>query len=123
MLRNVCGSVGIFAVSAQVRSWLRSVLTARRAARSAAAALVVVLTGCTVGPDFLPPDPRLPVGTYNGEPAPPDSWLLQPPDPNWWAVFRDPVLTDLERRVAAENLDVQTATIRLAESRFQRGVA
>src|SRR5262249_42577381 len=38
-------------------------------------------------------------------------------------MFRDPILTDLERRVAAENLDVQTATIRLAESRFQRGVA
>jgi NodT family efflux transporter outer membrane factor (OMF) lipoprotein len=38
-------------------------------------------------------------------------------------VFRDPILTDLERRVAAANLDVRTATIRLAESRFQRGVA
>jgi outer membrane protein TolC len=60
--------------------------------------------------------------SYAGEPAT-DPWLQQPPDPIWWAVFRDPVLTDLERRVAAENLDVQTATIRLAESRFQRGVA
>jgi outer membrane protein TolC len=37
-------------------------------------------------------------------------------------VFRDPILTNLERRVAAENLDVLTATVRLAESRFQRGV-
>jgi NodT family efflux transporter outer membrane factor (OMF) lipoprotein len=37
-------------------------------------------------------------------------------------VFRDPILTDLERRIAAENLDVQTATIRLAESRLRRGV-
>ena len=33
------------------------------------------------------------------------------------------MLTRLESRVAAANLDVQTATIRLAESRFQRGVA
>ena len=38
------------------------------------------------------------------------------------AVFRDPILTDLERRVAEANLDVRTATIRLAQSRFQRGV-
>ena len=33
------------------------------------------------------------------------------------------MLTELEARVAAANLDVKTATIRLAESRFQRGVA
>jgi outer membrane protein TolC len=76
----------------------------------------------TFGPDFIPPDSRLPADSYAGEPAT-DPWLQQPPDPIWWAMFRDPVLTDLERRVAAENLDVQTATIRLAESRFQRGVA
>ena len=51
-----------------------------------------------------------------------DARLPPPTDPAWWAVFRDPVLTDLERRVADANLDVRTATIRLAESRFQRGV-
>ena len=45
------------------------------------------------------------------------------PSPTWWSAFRDPVLTELEARVAAANLDVKTATIRLAESRFQRGVA
>jgi NodT family efflux transporter outer membrane factor (OMF) lipoprotein len=38
-------------------------------------------------------------------------------------VGRDPILTDLERRVADANLDVRTATIRLAQSRFQRGAA
>src|SRR5215475_8581233 len=91
-----------------------------RIGRFAPAALAVALAGCAFGPDFVPPAPQLPSGSYTGEPA--DPWLQQPPDPNWWSVFRDPILTDLERRVAAENLDVQTATIRLAESRFQRGV-
>jgi NodT family efflux transporter outer membrane factor (OMF) lipoprotein len=86
------------------------------------AAVTVVLAGCTVGPDFVPPNPRLPAGTHTGEPVT-DPRLQQSPDPSWWAVFHDPVLTDLERRVAGENLDVLTATIRLAESRFQRGVA
>jgi NodT family efflux transporter outer membrane factor (OMF) lipoprotein len=94
-----------------------------RIARFAVAALMAALTGCTFGPDFVPPQPQLPAGSYEGEPAIVDPWLQQPPDPNWWAVFRDPILTDLERRVAAENLDVQTVTVRLAESRFQRGVA
>ncbi len=103
------------------RSW-RSVIVASRIGQFAHAALAVALAGCTFGPDFVPPDPRLPADSCAGEPAT-DPWLQQPPDPIWWAVFRDPVLTDLERRVAAENLDVQTATIRLAESRFQRGVA
>jgi NodT family efflux transporter outer membrane factor (OMF) lipoprotein len=101
----------------------RSVFTAWRIARFAAAALTAALAGCTVGPDFLPPDPQLPAGSYTGVPTAVDPWLQQPPDPNWWVVFRDPILIDLERRVAAENLDVLTATIRLAESRFQRAVA
>jgi NodT family efflux transporter outer membrane factor (OMF) lipoprotein len=93
-----------------------------RIGRFAAAALTAAVTGCTSGPDFVPPAPRLPAGSYDGEAATVDPWLQQPPDPNWWAVFRDSILTGLERRIAAENLDVQTATIRLAESRFQRGV-
>ena len=45
-----------------------------------------------------------------------------PVDPDWWAFFHDRELTALEQRVAATNLDVRTATIRLAESRYQRGV-
>ena len=37
-------------------------------------------------------------------------------------MFRDPILTSLMERAAAANLDVRTATLRLAESRFQLGV-
>jgi NodT family efflux transporter outer membrane factor (OMF) lipoprotein len=80
--------------------------------------------GCTVGPDFAPPNPHLPEVSFSGDPARavPDARLPPPTDPTWWRVFRDPVLTNLEQRVATANLDVQTATLRLAESRFQRGV-
>ena len=45
------------------------------------------------------------------------------PDADWWRVFRDPVLSRLEARVATQNLDVQTATARLTESRAQLGTA
>jgi len=38
------------------------------------------------------------------------------------AVFHDPILTSLAERIADANLDVRTATLRLAESRSQRGV-
>ena len=44
----------------------------------------------------------------------------QPVDPAWWQVFHDATLTSLVKRVADANLDVRTATVRLAQSRFQR---
>eukprot|EP01037_Dinobryon_pediforme_P010983 gene10983-11065_t len=47
----------------------------------------------------------------------------EPVDPEWWSIFHDPTLTALARRVAAENLNVRVAAIRLDESRAQRGVA
>jgi len=90
------------------------------------AALIAPLlaAGCSVGPNFVPPDPQLPQTSFMGDKGvgAADPRLPPPTDPAWWAVFRDPILTDLERRVADANLDVRTATIRLAQSRFQRGV-
>jgi NodT family efflux transporter outer membrane factor (OMF) lipoprotein len=84
-----------------------------------------LLAGCMVGPDFVQPDSHLPEVSFQNQNAKPvaDSKVPAPTDPMWWRVFRDPVLTKLEEQVAAANLDVQTATVRLAESRFQRGVA
>lgn len=81
-----------------------------------------LLASCSVGPDFAPPDPQLPELSFTG-PQSADSYVSVAPDPAWWKAFHDPVLCDLENRAALANLDVQTATIRLAESRFQRGVA
>ncbi|WP_213772336.1 efflux transporter outer membrane subunit [Bradyrhizobium sp. dw_78] len=98
-----------------------------RTLRNLAAAIgsSALLAGCMVGPDFVQPDSHLPEATFQGDKGKPvaDSKLPAPTDPMWWRVFRDPVLTGLERQVAAANLDVRTATLRLAESRFQRGVA
>jgi NodT family efflux transporter outer membrane factor (OMF) lipoprotein len=81
------------------------------------------LSGCTLGPDFAEPNPHLPENaSFNGQ-AVSDAHLPAPTDPNWWRIFGDPVLTNLESRVAEANLDVRTAAIRIAESRYQRGVA
>ena len=92
-----------------------------RGRRALALALAAaLLAGCNVGPDFAPPDPGLPNDAFSARDA---RRVPAPPNPTWWQAFRDPVLTELEARVAAANLDVKTATIRLAESRFQRGVA
>jgi NodT family efflux transporter outer membrane factor (OMF) lipoprotein len=89
--------------------------------RWAAFAMVLpVLGGCALGPDFVEPESGLPVNASFTGRALSDSHLPQPTDPSWWNAFGDPVLTGLENRIAAANLDVRTATIRIAESRYQR---
>ena len=55
-------------------------------------------------------------------PPTPSVVVAEPIDAAWWTVFNDPILTELEQQVAASNLDVRLATIRLQESRLQRGV-
>ncbi|MGA9728066.1 MAG: efflux transporter outer membrane subunit [Methylocella sp.] len=98
----------------------------------AAMLALLALAGCvSVGPDFEAPDPLLPSISFFGKPEPlvPNHAPVasakgdaSPVDPKWWAAFRDPILTSLAGRVAAANLDVNSATLKLAESRSQLGV-
>ena len=91
------------------------------------AVLPLALGACTVGPNFEPPEWLSPASWFAKKAEPitpaPSMPVAEPIDPNWWNLFNDPVLTGLERRVAGENLDVQIATARIAESRAQLGVA
>ena len=99
----------------------------RRLALAAGLLGAAAITGCTVGPNFERPSLLSPASWFAG----PKEAVMRPRsvpvaeavDPNWWGLFHDPVLTRLERRVAAENLDVKVAGIRFAESRAQLGVA
>jgi NodT family efflux transporter outer membrane factor (OMF) lipoprotein len=88
------------------------------------------LAACALGPDFAAPEPGLPQDAFvnpasatSSKETGLSSAASQPVDPTWWKAFHDPLLTDLEQRVAAANLDIKAATLRIAESRFQRGVA
>ena len=94
--------------------------------RIPAAAALLLLAGCTVGPSFETPEWLSPASWFAKKAEPiqrtPSLPVAEPIDPNWWSLFKDPQLTALERRVAGENLDVQAATVRLAESRAQLGV-
>ncbi len=102
-----------------------------RPTRAVVAAGLLGLAGCTVGPDFAPPaTPLADAGDYldTGLSAPTPRRLLTrttdaEPDVAWWRAFRDPVLSQLEDRLAAQNLDVQTATARLFQSRSQINTA
>ena len=92
----------------------------------AAGLLLTALAGCTVGPNFERPAPWWsPAAWFGGHPTPlvRSEPVAAPIDPNWWDLFRDPELTSLENRIAGSNLDVQVATVRIAESRAQLGIA
>lgn len=93
--------------------------------RVAPAFAATLLSGCTLGPNFIPPNLFAPSAWFASRAAPKATISMavaEPVDPNWWRLFNDPQLTALEGRVAASNLNVRLATIRLAQSRAQRGV-
>ncbi len=87
--------------------------------------LVLLLAGCTVGPKYVKPAaPATP--TYKEE-APgsfreSDQW--QPARPgdqtsrgNWWEIFGDPELNDLEEQIAGSNQNLKVAEARFREAR------
>ncbi len=87
-----------------------------------------LLPGCTVGPSWKKQSMWSPASWFSSQhsvsaqPTPISTPVPEPIDPNWWNIFKDPELTSLETRVAAANLNVRLATIRLAESRSQRQI-
>jgi NodT family efflux transporter outer membrane factor (OMF) lipoprotein len=96
-----------------------------------AACAGVLLSACTVGPNFVHPDtkapanwPELKAGGVSGprREAPRSQPTTAPVDVDWWRQFNDPLLNSLEARVGG-NLDIQTAVARLAASRAQRRLA
>ncbi|KAB0649429.1 RND transporter, partial [Burkholderia territorii] len=84
--------------------------THARQARGLAATLAVcmALAGCTVGPDFKPPQAEVPANWHDlqapaaasaasapGAAAPSSPVTSADPDPRWWRAFGDPLLDRL----------------------------
>ncbi len=87
-------------------------------------ACIATLTGCSVGPDFLRPDNALdgvklqPRADYTS--SYPISATAVPA--NWWALFNDSILAELEEKAFAANLDLQIVSSRVEQSRAQLGI-
>src|SRR6266849_10290165 len=85
-----------------------------RAALKSAIAVAVVVSACTVGPDYRRPSAPVPAqykeaGWKLGEP-------LDAIDRGaWWSVYKDPVLDDLERQI-----DVSNQNLKAAEAAFRQ---
>ena len=76
---------------------------------------VLVVSSCSVGPDYTQPDVA--------DITPPD-WRWKPAEPrdaaekgDWWKLARDPVLDDLEGAALSGNQDLRAAVARVDEAR------
>lgn len=81
----------------------------------------LTLAGCLVGPNYN--RPSAPIASAWKE-QPPDGWKTATPHDeiskgNWWAVFGDPELNDLETQAIAANQNLQAAAQRVIEARAQ----
>jgi len=72
------------------------------------------LTGCVVGPDYVPPQMETPQQWTEGK----ISLELEPLE-TWWQTFQDPQLNQLIQQAVAANLDLKLAASRIRASRFQ----
>ena len=107
--------------------------TRRRFGRLASACALIPLfeLGCTVGPDYTPPEVHVGPNfselsqTTSANPATQPSALNARAEPvvEWWSTFRDTELDSLVQRGVAENLDLQRATSRIRQARAELRIA
>ncbi|AQS88121.1 secretion system type I outer membrane efflux pump lipoprotein NodT [Neoasaia chiangmaiensis NBRC 101099] len=91
--------------------------------KHAGLAICLTLGACNVGPNFKPPATIAPRDWHQST-APAASRTLQTRiDPQWWRIYRDPILSDLEAQVANANFDLKAAAYRYAESLDERRIA
>ncbi len=81
------------------------------------------IAGCTVGPDFRPPNADAPAGwsgtAENAGPARQFVSDAEADDAAWWKSFNDPELTSLIERARDANPTLRQAALRIEEARGQ----
>lgn len=74
----------------------------------------MILSGCTVGPDYQAPQPQMPLDFGESLPSQSQVDLAQ-----WWRSFNDPSLDQLIDDAVKANLDLQLAQARIRQARAQ----
>ena len=88
--------------------------------RLAALCASFLLSACTLGPDFVPPEAHAPPG-YSGpgdaaQPGEQQLVLGKTPDSEWWKQFQSPALDALIAKAIQGSRDITAARARLAQS-------
>src|SRR5438128_11327835 len=86
------------------------------------AALIWLLAGCTVGPNFHRPQAAVPP-QWTTPAARGVSPGVETQTELWWKSFKDPKLDSLIARPVAANYDLKLATARVDEARSAPGLA
>ena len=82
---------------------------------------LTAVTGCTVGPDYRPPDTtQVMQDTWQMEGSEP--FAHRPPLTSWWRQFHDAQLTGLVHRLVSSSLALEQARQRVAEVNAKYGV-
>jgi NodT family efflux transporter outer membrane factor (OMF) lipoprotein len=117
------------------RNFMRTDMFSRKPNRLAAAALLVALSGCVVGPKYHPPATPTPAAAYKESPTQfqgTTGWTVaQPADAKlrgkWWEIFNDAELNSLEEQLNINNQNIKQyfenfmearAVVREARSQF-----
>lgn len=87
--------------------------------------IALVMTGCAVGTNYHRPEATTIPETYTG---PSGEWKIATPRAhlpkgNWWEIFGDPELNQLEAEAAAANQDLKAAAARFEQARAVADVA
>lgn len=88
---------------------------------------LITAVGCAVGPDYRPPETKVPE-QWDGQavvtPAHPSRTTTAPMTlGEWWNAFNDPSLSSLVEMAVRSNLDLRQAEARIRQARASRGVA
>jgi NodT family efflux transporter outer membrane factor (OMF) lipoprotein len=84
---------------------------------SVAAAALFALGACTVGPDYVRPSADAPAAFKEAEGWKPAEPKDQIPRGNWWSVFGDSRLDELEAQVDISNQNIKVAEARVRQAR------
>lgn len=88
----------------------------REARRAGAGVALTLLVGCTVGPDYRPPEAAVPAAFAEPQAA---ANGVETDPATWWRAFGDPKLDDLVARALAGNPDMAVAASRVRQARLQ----
>jgi NodT family efflux transporter outer membrane factor (OMF) lipoprotein len=81
------------------------------------ALLGLVAAGCTVGPAYRKPEIALPAAYHGAAGAAAQTASAAVSPARWWTGFNDPLLTRVVERALRQNLDLEGARARIAQSR------
>jgi multidrug efflux system outer membrane protein len=84
-------------------------------------AIVVLLTGCAVGPNYKRPTVNVPTD-YRDSMAAQTATASSLGNEKWWDVYQDPVLVQLVHTALQQNYDVRIAATRVLEAQAQVGI-